>query len=427
MIAWPYLIIKGFMPYRDIAIAHTPLLIADLSIFYKIFGVGVIQLKIYTWLLILITDYLVFYVSKKIWNKNVALSALGFFVFWQILFDGNGLWFETLLVPLSIVAYYYLYKKNYFLTGVFWALMFFTKQTAIWFLLPILFTLKIENNEWLESLKKFVFGILSIFLTILLLIAVFGILPDFLNWAVNFGIFILPKSTGQIQLPDLKNLVVALFPFLIIFSLVIFNNKNNPYKMKLNQKINLVLWTFAGAIGSYPRFEYFHFQPAIPYLAFAGGLVLGNLKSINRIVRVFIIAYLVGSIFLFINYFMRNYKEGTRFYERGVQEISTYLRSNTNSGDKVLILNYWDSVYAYSNTIPAATPLVPQLEWYMELPNIQEKMLADLKTSNPKIILVNQYTERGLSSYKPKIIYQYILENYKLKDKINGVEVLIPK
>ena len=42
MLLWPYLITKGWLPYRDIAIAHTPLMLIDLSIFNKIFGFGIV-------------------------------------------------------------------------------------------------------------------------------------------------------------------------------------------------------------------------------------------------------------------------------------------------------------------------------------------------------------------------------------------------
>ncbi len=37
MLAWPYLILQGWLPYRDIAIAHNPLMLLDLVIFFKLF------------------------------------------------------------------------------------------------------------------------------------------------------------------------------------------------------------------------------------------------------------------------------------------------------------------------------------------------------------------------------------------------------
>src|SRR3990172_10040097 len=76
MTFWPYLMLKGWFPWRDIAIAHTPLLLVDLTIFYKIFGLGLVQLKVYTWILILATDFLLFWVARRLWDKqSLALRA----------------------------------------------------------------------------------------------------------------------------------------------------------------------------------------------------------------------------------------------------------------------------------------------------------------------------------------------------------------
>ncbi|PJE69384.1 hypothetical protein COU96_00030, partial [Candidatus Shapirobacteria bacterium CG10_big_fil_rev_8_21_14_0_10_38_14] len=98
MILWPYFILKGLLPYRDIAMAHNPLLIFDLAIFYKIFGISLFNLKIYTWVLILLTDLLIYWVAKKITKREkVALLSLAFYVLWQPFFEGNGVWFDLVL------------------------------------------------------------------------------------------------------------------------------------------------------------------------------------------------------------------------------------------------------------------------------------------------------------------------------------------
>ena len=93
MTFWPYLILKGWLPYKDIAIAHTPLLLLDLSIFYKLFGVGVLQLKLYTWILVLLTDLTLFFVVKRIWDEKKAILSLAFYVslqfFYYIMMNEN--------------------------------------------------------------------------------------------------------------------------------------------------------------------------------------------------------------------------------------------------------------------------------------------------------------------------------------------------
>ena len=410
MLLWPYLALHGLLPYRDIAIAHTPHLIIDLTLFCNIFGVGIQQLKVYTWLIIVFTDLLLFWVVSKLWNKKIAIITVAIYAFWQIFFDGNGLWFDLMLVPLSVFTFYLLEKKKYFWVGVFWVFMFFTKQTAIWFLIPIIFSIK----NW----REFISGILITIITCVFGIWMWGVLPNFFEWAIHFGIFILPKSQGQIQLPDIKNLLVSLLPF-AIFVLYIIKNKTKSF--------NLILWTLAGMAGAYPRFEFFHFQPALPFLAIASGLLFTDIDKKNKLVKVFITLYILGSIYLFANFFIRNWNEGTRFYEQDVVDVAAYVKNNTHEGDRIFVMNWWDNIYALTNTLPATDPWVPQLAWYQDLPGIQDKEVKDLANSKPKLILLYDYSESGLASYKPQKVYDYVVNNYKLKEKIDGIEMLIPK
>lgn len=417
MTLWPYLITKGWLPYRDIAIAHTPLMISVLALIYKIFGVGIIQLKIFTWILILSLDIFVYWISNKFESSKIALIALSSFIFWQLFFDGNGLWFDLFMGLFTLMAYYFTQNKKYFLTGLFWALAFISKQTAVWFLIPIGFWLIQNPGSKLKDSIKVVGGMVSVIIPFILIMWGIGVLPSFYNWAIKFGIFILPKAQGQVQLPDLKNLVISVFPFLIFTSLIIRTGKRN---------LNLLIWTIAGTLGAYPRFEYFHFQPAIPFLAIATGIVFSDIKKFKGILKIFIILYILGSLYLFAGFFMRNFGEGVRFYEKDVQDIVSYVILNTKPTDKIFVMNWWDNIYSLSDRFPAVDPWVPQLSWYMEIPGIQEKMVSNLELSKPKMILLNEYSESGLSAYIPKKVYDYVIANYKLKEKVDNIEILIP-
>jgi hypothetical protein len=418
MLLWPYLWIHNLFPYKDIAIAHTPLMLADLVIFFKIFGVGILQLKIFTWILILLLDGLVFYISKKLWNTKTAIVALTVNVLWLMFYDGNALWLDLYMGVFALCSFYFAKQKRWLWVGITWALAFISKQTAVWFLLPILWAM--VNGKWLMVKKnagKFVFGSLIVLLLLVILLAAFNLLPSFYDWAINFGVLILPGAQGQVQLPALKNLVLAIFPFLIFLPL--FLNQKSKF-------LNLFLWAFAGMLGAYPRFEYFHFQPAIPFLAIATGMVIGNYKSGSRLVKSFLVSYLVISVFLFSGFFLRNFREGVRFYEKDVQGVTTYVRANVTPGEKIFVMNWWDNIYPLTDTLPATDPWIPQLSWYQELPGVQEKQVTDLENSKPKLILLNSYSETGLSSYIPQKVYNYVMTNYKLKEKIDGIEVLVP-
>lgn len=418
MLLWPYMMTQGLLPYKDIAIAHTPHLITDLAIFFKIFGVGVFQLKIYTWLLIIVTDLIVYWVSNKLWNRKVAVISTLSFIILQIFFDGNGLWFDSLIAPFSVLLFYLVSTKNYFWTGIVWAVMFLTKQTAVWFLIPI--ALGIVKGKWSmvkENFIKLISGSVVVFTFFILLLFTFNLIPSFYTWAVNFGIFILPRAQGQIQLPDLKNLIVASFPFAVFIPFLL---------IKKNRNINLLMWVIAGVMGTYPRFEYFHFQPALPFLTIALGIVIAGVKQ-NKLLKIFLTFYALGSVYLFANYFMRNWDEGVRFYESDVQNLASYVKRNTNPGETIFVMNWWDNIYPLTGTIPATDPWVPQLSWYQNISGVQEKEVEDLSVSKPKLILLQDYSEIGLASYRPQKLLDFIWSHYYLKEKINGIQILVSK
>jgi hypothetical protein len=418
MTLWPYLMLHGLLPYKDIAIAHTPLLLVKLSVFYKLFGVGIIQLKIFTWLSILVLDFFVFLIAKKLWNVKIALIALSSFVIWQLFFEGNGLWFDLFMGIPALVSFYFVQKKNYFWAGFFWILAFISKQTAAFFLIPIGLEMVRNTKYVVQSLKKFVFGVLPVIILYTLVLWIFRILPSFVNWAINFGIFVLPKASGQVQLPDLKALAVTVFPFLIFIPIIWKDFKKN---------INLLIWAIAGGLGAFPRFEYFHIQPAVPFLALATGLFFSEKLWKIKLGNIFLIFYILGSLSLFGGFFMRDWGEGIRFYEQNVQDVVAYVDSNTKLTDKIFVMNWWDSVYSLSDRLPAVDPWIPQLSWYTEIPGIQENMVADLNSTKPKLIILYPYSDSGLSAYIPQKVYNYVMQNYKLKEKVDDVDILTLK
>jgi hypothetical protein len=374
------------------------------------------QLKIYTWALIILTDLIVYFVAAKMRSKKVAVLSVAAFAVWQLFFDGNGLWFDLMLAPISVLTFLLLSKKHYFWTSIFWAFMFFTKQTAVWFLVPIAIVAFRDKKELTKNVDNLVLGSALVIVIWVIGLWMWGVLPGFYNWAINFGIFVLPKASGQIQLPDLKALTVTVFPFLLFIPLIWKTGRKN---------INLLIWAIAGALGAYPRFEYFHIQPAIPFLALATGVFFSGKFLKEKLVKIFVVFYALGSLYLFGGFFMRNFKEGVRFYEQDVQDIVSYVQSNTNAGDKVFVMNWWDNVYALSDRLPAVNPWVPQLSWYMEITGIQEKIVNDLASSKPKLIILNPYSGSGLSAYIPQKVYTYVMANYKLKEKVDNLEVLI--
>src|SRR3989344_9384315 len=73
MLSYPYLVNNGFKLYSDLVHPYPPLLTYILAVLFRVFGVKLIVLKIFTWLLLLINDVLIFKIVGKL-ARNTFLS-----------------------------------------------------------------------------------------------------------------------------------------------------------------------------------------------------------------------------------------------------------------------------------------------------------------------------------------------------------------
>jgi len=367
MLAWPYLMLQGWLPYRDIAIAHNPLMLLDLVIFFKLFGVGIIQLKIYTWILISINTYLVYFVSKKFWSKKIAYLSAIFYILLTIIFEGNGLWFDLALTPFAILLYYFLRMKNYLWTGVVFALGFLTKQTFVYFAIPVTYYI-LHATFYKKSILNFLIGSGIIIAIFMMILGLLGILDDYYIWAIKFGILYLPNAVGQVSFPSMKQFVFAAFPFLLAI---------------LSTEYIVLGFAVIGALGSYPRWELFHFQPALPFIAIAlSTIAYGKRNSILKIiVAVFCILYMVYGV-------SRQMGNNTRFFEPQVHRLVESIQDlNTK---ELYVINYWDNIYSLTGTLPATKPLIPYIPWYLNYGDNKIEILNDLKTEMPDKIVIGE-------------------------------------
>lgn len=422
MTFWPYLILKGWLPYQDIAIVHTPVLLADLTIFYKIFGLGLIQLKIYTWILILSTDVLLFWVTRRLWDKKIAFLSLLVYIPIQIFFGGNGLWFDLALAPLALAIYYNIRKRSYIWAGLWWGIAAFTKQTAFWLLIPIVFiivrrALKEPPLKRIKPIGKLALGAGLMFLISFITLSLLGIWGDFWLWAVRFGVTKLPASAGQIHLPTIRQFVIASFPFLILtFS-----------TLRLKKSHTLITWAIFASLGTFPRWEMFHIQPGLPFLAIGLGAVLSRFSKFKQSEKIALTLGLTLFAIVITRQGVRDFGGKTRFFEPEVLKVAAYIKQNTRSGDAIYVANAWDSLYVLSDTIPATRPWLPYLAWYMEIPGIQDLVVASMTIKPPKLIVQGQYQNSGLGAYRPAQINTFITENYKLTVNVEGYDIWSPK
>src|SRR4030042_6988804 len=65
MVVYPYLVNNGFLLYRDIINPYPPFLTYFLTIFSKNVGYNPFSYQIFTWGIILLTDIVIYILSKK--------------------------------------------------------------------------------------------------------------------------------------------------------------------------------------------------------------------------------------------------------------------------------------------------------------------------------------------------------------------------
>src|SRR4030042_3301410 len=274
MVIYPYLVNNGFLLYRDIINPYPPFLTSFLVIFSKIFGYHPFPYQILTWGIILITDIIIFIISKKIFKKNsYALISILFFVIVSIPFSINGLWFDLIQTPIILIAFYYFYKfviskkhnRNYLFFSIFFlTVAFFIKQQVLWFLLWFFIVLVIKFGKKVGNILTENIYVLLPFTILLTIQIIFfwekNLLEDFLYWNYYFPFFKASKMPGYILLPTFRQITTLIFLFLL-FTPVIFKRKFET---------NLIVLTVAVLIlFAYPRFDYFHLIPSLSILSLA--------------------------------------------------------------------------------------------------------------------------------------------------------------
>lgn len=388
MLAWPYLILQGWLPYKDIAIAHNPLMLLELSIFYKLFGVGILQLKIYTWLLILLNAGLLYFVvnhtkddstNKTPFGKKTGVISAILYILLVVVFEGNGLWFDLALTPYAILLYYLLVKKEYLFSGIVFVLGFLTKQTFIYLALPILIILIQNKKELFNNFKKLFIGSLIILVPFFVILQLFGILDDYYKWAIEFGIFYLPNVEGQIQLPSLNQ-----FLFATVFFLPLLFTKD----------IILILFALTASLGVCPRWELFHFQPALPFIVIAFLNLISN-KKINQYIKYIIVLIMLTSLVIGIK---RQLGVNTRFFESDVKNVVTQVNNLNLEKRSLYVVNYWDNIYALTHTIPSK-PLIPYISWYLSYNDNLDNIVTNLKTEVPEVIVIGKREKTNNNLY----------------------------
>jgi len=192
MFSYPYLLNNGFSLYKDIALPYQPLLMLILSVVYKIFGYNLLTLQIFAWMLILLSDILIFLISKKILGFKLSnLAPVLLMVLITPIASGNTLWFDLATIPFILLAFLASLYNKFLFMGFFFAAAFYIKQQTG---LAILFlSIYFLFSKRFKDLFGFILGFLALSLLVLAYIIYNGIFQDYLFWTILVPLYWYPK------------------------------------------------------------------------------------------------------------------------------------------------------------------------------------------------------------------------------------------
>jgi len=413
--AWPemtsyaYLYNNGFTLYKDFILPYPPLLIWILASLYKLFGYNIWVLKLLSWTLSLTNSLLVYVVVKKITKKQTsALLSLASYIFLQPFLEGNMLWFDNVITtPLLVGLYFLLPKRNLFLAGFFLALAALTKQTAGIFILASAIYITWETKRT-SNLKHLFTAPFFLGWYLFAYIILHASLSNFLTWTLWNPIINWSEFPGYVQM-SLTNREVTIVT-LLFFPLVFL------FRSKSKKDISLpLLFLSLSLLAIYPRFSFFHFQPALAFIC----VLFGFLPK--RITPLFFAAYLLLLIPIVQKpVIAHNWQQEARFWKAFDLALAQAITREVKQNETVFLLGPHSGLYSMSGRLPPK-PWTENFGWYLEIEWVQGNILFNWQNHPPDYVIWTTPKEGNwfdLAVYQPKLITSWIKNNYTKKKEI---------
>lgn len=430
MLNYPFFIARGMLPYRDFSMVYVPLLPLFLAGVYQIFGFQPPVLHLVaTLFLVGIVLLLTLFVARTTRSRTLAVLAGCLFAFILIAFEGNHFWFDSVLAPLFFLVflfqYSYLQKPHpgkIFLSGIVTALALLAKQTTFYIFPAILcffLFLRVKRAYSLLRLGQLVVIFLapSAILVSLFLLALLklDLLSDFLHWGVRF-VSVLTSMHGEnlgpdLYIPTLRQLLTFL-PLAVLAAFFALKSKRFGIKLAF-------LWMLFSAFLIYPRFGYFHLEPALVFFFVVVFLSMQDLpkRALSKTVAIVSAIILVEATPVLI----RHLRSGQAFWDSQTVEIAAWIGTNYPQST-VYSLNGPDLVYVLANKTPSALPWVDQLSWNMAFFGDQNYLSA-FSAHPPDLVVFKPY-QKG--EYQPKGVINYFFSHYqKTRSFKNGIEIWV--
>lgn len=415
MLSYPYLRNHGFLIYRDMIHPYPPLLTMGLSWLYSIFGYQVWVMQAVSWGLSLASSAVVFLTTKQITKKDsIPLLTLFFYVMLQPFLDGNMLWFDNVIVFPTLLGLYFLLRQNLFFAGLFLSVAALTKQTAVLYLVFIIFYFLFRKTAW-KQLKHLLIGPLVLGIPFLVRLIQEGALVDFLNWTIVFPLTQFRNFPGYVH-TELSLGQTLTSVFLLAPLVMLLVRDNNPLREKTFQ---IVLgFLVISILIIYPRFSFFHAQTALAVLTVCYGYVAKDWK-VKNLIFMCIFVVLIISIYVLRPVIVNEWRKEVRFYGNDDIKLAQVIMEKTG-GKQTLLLGLHSGLYPMADIVPPKR-WTDNFGWYLEIPGVQDEILGRWDNKPPGVVIWRTPTGGNwfdLGTYQPQKIVKWVEENYNRKEEI---------
>lgn len=435
MLLYPFFLNSGLTLYKDIINPYLPLLSFFLLFWFKITDFSLIYLKIITWATIISTDFLILLISKKIFKdtKKAILSLLVYLIY-QIAYGGNQPWFDLFTTPFLIIYFYFLIKLLFqkkisliFFSGIFFAISFFIKQTTIWFVLPFLVINFKQKKDFIKKTLIFLLPSILFFSFFSVVFVIQKNFHEFWFWSFKYPFSLLPQMPGHRLFPTARQSLLYFSPVLLLIILSVLQIKESPVPPK-KIMMTALIFTLISILFCFPRWDIFHLQPTVAFASFLIPPISFFFKKRTSYLKFFsfflvILFFLITTLIIYKNILL-NWQKPERFFEPSIQKTAVWVKENTQKNDRIFVFNSEENIYFLSQRLPS-TPWAINFSWYLEIPGLQERIIQGIKTQKPKYIIFQPFLPGGeykIGSYRPTLLSEYILTNYK---KVKEFEIAI--
>ncbi|MEW6328499.1 MAG: glycosyltransferase family 39 protein [Candidatus Micrarchaeota archaeon] len=429
-LTWAWLTNRGELIYRDTFHMYSPGPTLLLAFFFKILGESLATARILVTLVEVAITVTIFTLAKKMFGGKEALIASAIFVVCEVQFWGSWMLaepFMTLFLAVSaLFLYAYYFERNdwrtLLLAGVSSGLSIIFKQTGLYVFLAFLFYAWLQNKKNPRNFRRDMALLLLGCATPLLLTAsvffLFGALSEMI-----YNVFIFNFIThAQALLTPITLLQLPLIALILTPAVYVLLSKNERPAVSF-----LIIWIFGGLFNIFPSAYWpYHYFPALPPAVILAGLVLKEFsEDAKRAVRLrsglsfedfrkaliaellMLVIICVGAQLLILPHMDKD------AHLDSLLKVSSYIKSNTNESDKLIVFPMGPGLYFFSGREPASYYSMFCCGMGNSNSEIVNKIIYDIEKNRPsRIILLDSPQSMPLAK-RSQLMYVYLTDAYR--------------